>query len=186
MAKGFKRGNNYIIDEENEIAKIELHRKTEENIWTIIDLEDLDRVINFPYTWSPSWNDNSKTFYCHTIDYSCSKSKKIALQVFIANPEEDKSVFIDHINHNTLDNRKENLRKTTNIYNTKHRKGKNSNNTSGYRNVAYIKRDKHPYWVQIMIDGKNTVMGKFDDVDEAGEFAKTMRDKYYGEFQGRG
>ena len=48
MAK--KKGNNYIIDEENGIAKIELNRWNNENLWAIIDLEDLDRVINFPYT----------------------------------------------------------------------------------------------------------------------------------------
>ena len=47
MAK--KKGNNYIIDEENGIAKIELNRwNGKENLWAIIDLEDLDRVINFP------------------------------------------------------------------------------------------------------------------------------------------
>lgn len=43
--------NNYIIDEENGIAKIELNRRNAENLWTTIDLEDLERVINFPYTW---------------------------------------------------------------------------------------------------------------------------------------
>ena len=40
MAK--KKGNNYIIDEENGIAKIELNRWNDENLWAIIDLEDLD------------------------------------------------------------------------------------------------------------------------------------------------
>ena len=50
--------------------------------------------------------------------------------------------------------------------------------------MAYIKRDKHPYWVQIMINGKNTLLGKFDDVDEAGEFAERMRQKYYKDFAG--
>lgn len=40
-----KKGNNYIIDEENKIVKIELRRKKKENLWTIIDLDDFDRVI---------------------------------------------------------------------------------------------------------------------------------------------
>ena len=48
MAK--KKGNNYVVDEENGIARIELHRRNEESLWTIIDLEDLERVINHPYT----------------------------------------------------------------------------------------------------------------------------------------
>ena len=41
-----KKGNNYVIDEVNNIAKIELHRTKAKNLWTIIDLEDLERVIN--------------------------------------------------------------------------------------------------------------------------------------------
>jgi hypothetical protein len=179
-----KKGNNYIIDEENGIAKIELRRKMEENLWATISLKDLERVLNFPYTWSPSWNDRTKTYYCHTIDYSCHPYKKIALQVFIANPK-DNTAKVDHINHDTLDNRRENLRVIEQNQNLKNRNGKNSNNKSGYRNVAYIKADKKtPYHVQLMVNGKNTLLEKFSDVNEAGAYAEKMREKYYGEFAG--
>ena len=51
-----KKGNNYIIDEENGIAQIELTRRDGTVLWTKIDLEDLDRVINFPYTWSAKYD----------------------------------------------------------------------------------------------------------------------------------
>lgn len=46
-----KKGNTYIIDEENGIAKIELNRWHDENVYAIIDLDDLERVKNYPYTW---------------------------------------------------------------------------------------------------------------------------------------
>ena len=46
-----KKGNNYIIDEKNGIAKIELKRRGKDSLWTIIDIEDLEKVLNFPYTW---------------------------------------------------------------------------------------------------------------------------------------
>lgn len=45
-----KKGNNYIIDNENGVAKIELQRREEDSLWTTIDLEDLERVLNFPFT----------------------------------------------------------------------------------------------------------------------------------------
>lgn len=45
-----KKGNNYVIDKENNITKVELHRRNGENFWTIIDLDDLDRVLEYPYT----------------------------------------------------------------------------------------------------------------------------------------
>ena len=94
---------------------------------------------------------------------------------------------IHHRNHNTLDNRKENLELISITENSRHRKGKNKNNTTGYRNVMYNKRYKNkPYHVQLQIDGKNKVLGKFSDVDEAGTFAEEMRQKYYGEYAGKG
>ena len=46
MAK--KKGNNYIIDEENKIVKIELNRWEDENLWVLIDLDDYDKIINYP------------------------------------------------------------------------------------------------------------------------------------------
>lgn len=90
---------------------------------------------------------------------------------------------VDHINHNTLDDRKSNLRIITSGSNSMNRKGRNSNNKSGYRNVSWHK-SINKWVVQLQIDGKNRVLGQFDDVHEAGRFAKEMRIKYYGEFAG--
>ena len=95
----------------------------------------------------------------------------------------DDQVVVDHINHNSFDNRKSNLRITNDSSNLKNRKGKNSNNKSGYRNVCWI---YNKWVVQIVINGKNTILGKFNDVDEAGAFAEEMRKKYYGKFSGKG
>ena len=92
---------------------------------------------------------------------------------------------VDHINGNTFDNRKTNLRIVEDSNNLTNRKSKNSNNKSGYRNVCWSKSESK-WLVQLQINGKNTVLGKFDDVDEAGRFAEEMRQKYYGEFAGKG
>lgn len=93
--------------------------------------------------------------------------------------------IVDHINHDTLDNRKENLRKTEQSYNLRHRRGANKNNKSGYRNVCWLKNENR-WCVQLQVDGQNTRLGFFNDVDEAGKFAEEMRKKYYGEFAGIG
>jgi hypothetical protein len=87
----------------------------------------------------------------------------------------------DHYNHDTLDNREENLRPSSNSNNNKHRKGANSNNKSGYRNVCFV---EGKWIVQLQINGKNTRLGSFDDVHEAGKFAEEMRKQYYGEYAG--
>ena len=58
-----KKGNNYVVDEESGIARIELHRRNEENLWTIIDLEDLEKVINHSYTWFAIYDDGISSNY---------------------------------------------------------------------------------------------------------------------------
>ena len=73
------------------------------------------------------------------------------------------------------------MRVSTNDENTKHRKSKNKNNKSGYRNVSFI---NGKYVVQLMVDGKNTRLKSFKNVDEAGTYAEQMRTKYYGDFKG--
>lgn len=172
--------NNYIID--GDVVRIELRRKNKESLWTLIDLDDLDRVINYPYSWNSTISTSNKKIYVRTRQLD--KNVSIQLQVFIMNLDGGHKAVADHINHDQLDNRKSNLRVITNGENSRSRKAKNINNQSGYRNVAYIKDSKHPYRVQLMVDGKNSVLGHFDDVDEAGAFAEEMRQKYYGKYKG--
>lgn len=97
------------------------------------------------------------------------------------NPEKGEKV--DHINHNTLDNRRSNLRVTIDDYNLKHRRSKNKNNSSGYRNVTFNK-STGKWLVQLQINGKNTRLGEFEDVHEAGKYAEKMRKIYYGNYAG--
>ena len=155
-------------------------------MWTIIDLDEYEKVKNFPYSWHSYYNAHTKTYYALATEYrgvnEHPRSRNMFLQTLIMNPNRDKNIEIDHINHNTLDNRKENLRVVSFLHNSQHRKAKNSNNKSGYRNVAVI---DGKFVVQLQLNGKNTKLGIFTDVDEAGKFAKEMREKYYGKYAGR-
>ena len=101
---------------------------------------------------------------------------------FDLDSEDCKKHVVDHINNNDLDNRKSNLRIADRDDNSKNRKSKNSNNKSGYRNVCNI----NGWWcVQLMINGKNTRLARFKNVDEAGTYAEVARQKYYGDYAGR-
>lgn len=178
-----KKGNNYVIDEENNIAMIELHRRNKENLWTIIDLEDLQRVINFPYTWFAKYNAPINDYYVAASEYhpELQRSRPLHLHQFIMNTRDN---HVDHINHNPRDNRKENLRVILPKENLRNRESKNKNNHSGYRNVAW---DGHKWAVQLTINGKNARLGRFpyDELEQAGKFAEEMRAKYYGEYAGK-
>lgn len=184
-----KKGNNYIIDEENNIAKIELNRTKGENFWVTIDLEDLERVLSFPYTWYAKYSATIGKYYAATSEYrpEIQKARTVLLHQFIMGVEDStREVNVDHKNHDTLDDRKENLRVTNVTENCMNRKLSKANK-SGYRNVSWSKNE-NAWIVQLQVDGKNTVLGTFskDQLEEAGKFAKKMREKYYGEFAGIG
>jgi hypothetical protein len=180
--KGFnqyKIVDNYVI--------IYLSGKKNKGFVTYIDLEDLEKVKEYNLSWNASWREDVKNYYAVATQYlgmenGKSKSKVIYLhRLIFDNPE--RNIIIDHKEGDkTLDNRKSNLRVTIQDKNLKHRNGANINNKSGYRNVCWI---RNKWCVQLQVNGKNTKLGFFDDVDEAGKFAEKMRQKYYGEFKGK-
>jgi len=176
--------NNYIVDKE--IIRIQLKKKTGEEFECIFDKEDLDKI-NF-VRWHLRLSSKYNFWYAHATQYLGTingkpKYKSLQMSKVILDVPRGRKVFVDHKNHNTLDNRKENLRITDFPENMQNRKSKNSNNTSGYRNVSWDK--SYEQWkVQLQVNGKNTCLGYFDDVNKAGEFAKIKREELYGEFAG--
>jgi len=176
--------NKYKYNLYENYAEILIINKKQQIFLIKIDLEDFDKVINFSYKWTASKHINANTYYVKATKYlgiynGKPKYKSVLLHRYIIDAGDDE--IIDHKNFDTLDNRKYNLRITTTSKNTKHRKTKNSNNTSGYRNVCCF---NNQYIVQLQINGRNRVFGKFNNVEEAGALAKKMRQKYYGEFAG--
>lgn len=82
---------------------------------------------------------------------------------------------IDHINHNKLDNRKENLRACSSGENTRNRKGAQSNNkSSGILGVSWC-RIMNKWRARITFDGKEKLLGYFEDKDEASKLIKDYR-----------
>ena len=151
----------------------------------LVSTEDLDMLIKANSSWSTAWKPEINDYYATTTKYLGKvngrfKYNVIELHKFLMNPPE--GMVVDHINHNALDNRRCNLRVVSNKQNIRNRKDRNSNNTSGYRNVSKV---GNKWIVQLQVNGRNKCLGRFDDAHEAGVFAEKMRSKYYGEFAGR-
>jgi hypothetical protein len=91
-----------------------------------------------------------------------------------------KGKFVDHVNCNTLDNRKNNLRICSfkeNIRNVKIRK----DNKSGYKGV-YFKKKNRKWCAQIHADGNQIYLGLFNNPGSAHEAYKKRALKYFKEF----
>jgi hypothetical protein len=172
--------NKYKIIDDTVI--IDLERRNGEILECKVDLEDIEKLMAFNYKWYPNFYKNNRSYYAKSTEYlgldsnGKPKYKIHSLHKFLV--DAPKGHHVDHINHDTLDNRKSNLRVITHNQNLKHRKGANRNNKTGYRNVSYSESEGK-YIVQLYLNNKNTILGKFNDVHEAGTFAEKMREKYY-------
>lgn len=88
--------------------------------------------------------------------------------------------YCDHINCNSLDNRRENLRLATKAENLRNTR-KYKNNKSGYKGVFFEKRTGK-YIVHIMVNRKYLHLGCFNDPKEAHDVYCEAALKYFGEF----
>jgi hypothetical protein len=170
--------NNYFIDGDNAYIKIIQKNMTEHLV--ILDVDNLYRALSLGYKWHVQWHKAANKFYVHATIYlgmfnGKPRYKNITLHSFLFS--KNKNEVIDHINGNGLDNRVSNITVGSSKHNSENRLDKNSNNTSGYRNVTKIGK----YWrVQIQLDSQNHMFKeKFINVEDAGRFAEEMRLKYY-------
>lgn len=148
----------------------------------LIDDEDLQLIKN--YTWGISKVGNN--FYAITqIKQKCFKMHRLILN--ITNPK----TIIDHINHNGLDNRRQNIRQCTCSENLKNKKSK-ENSSSKYLGVTNSKRKykcidnnikEYNYWkATININGNNKHLGYFKNEEDAAKAYDEAAKLYHKEF----
>lgn len=88
--------------------------------------------------------------------------------------------FVDHINGNGLDNRRDNLRLATSSQNGINRR-KALGTTSRYKGVTWSKKDQR-WCAQIKRNGKNRFLGSFRSEEEAAKAYDAAARELFGEF----
>lgn len=145
----------------------------------IVDDEDFD----WAFQWKWYAHLTRSGFYAKRKDYSSGRQKTIQLHREILarklgrplEPGEE----TDHINGDTLDNRRANLRLATHAQNGRNRTKKNKNNTSGYMGVDW---HKTKWRAHIQVNGKDIHLGYFHDLVEAARVYDEAALKYHGRF----
>lgn len=90
---------------------------------------------------------------------------------------------VDHINHDTLDNRKSNLRVCSHSENLRNRTGPNRNSKSGTRGVCWYKRDSK-WHAQIKVGYRRIHLGYFSNIEDARRAYAKASAEHHGAFAG--
>ena len=145
-----------------------------------IDDEDYELVGHIKWGVNMGKNEKAgKHYFVKGITLKPKKYDVIYLHRIILKAE--KGDIVDHINGNTLDNRKSNLRICTQLENCRNVK-KNKRNTSGYKGVSFSS-NMGKYRAAIKATkGKKIVLGYFDDPSEAHKAYCEASKKYHGCF----
>lgn len=145
---------------------------------TIIDATDFDLVNAYKGTWSARWSPCTKSYYCTHQEY-IRPGKHTATQLSRALLRTiDRNVHVDHQDHNTLNNTKENLRAGTRAENAHNQIKPQAVNTTGYMGVFFYKQTGR-FTSQIGFYGRNIHLGYFNTALEAAYAYRNAKVKYH-------
>ena len=91
--------------------------------------------------------------------------------------------IVDHVNRNSLDNRRINLRICSHAENGRNRTGPQSNSTSGYRGITWNKQVKK-WMARIGFNNSRIYLGIFKSLDDAALAYRKANRKYFGKYGG--
>lgn len=131
----------------------------------LIDTNSLNDVSEAVYSWHVSVSNKCATRYARGKSKESNYNKQILLHRLIANAPPDK--VVDHINHNTLDNRRSNLRLVTISENNQNKRGASRNNRySRIRGVTWNKASGK-WIVRVTVNGVLHYIGCYSDIEKA-------------------
>ena len=136
----------------------------------IIDAADFGDVGQF------KWFANAKGYVVRNLPRPTAGTELLHRKLMQAK----KHQYVDHINHNPLDNRRANLRLCTNSQNSMYRH-RQSNNRSGYKGVSWS-LVANRWRVYIKVNGKQIHLGYCDCKEMGALIYNAGALRHFGEF----
>lgn len=171
-----KYDDNKIIYHDD-FAEIIINNNEYGTLKVLIDLDDIEECKKYKW-YIQKVNDGDYFRVC-----TCPNGKTIKLHRFIMKVT-DENYEIDHIDGNTLNNRKNNLRICLHIDNMKNQK-LNKNNTSGYKGV-WLDKNRNVWVAEIHVNNKKIILGYDTDKEKVIKLRQEAEEMYFGEFMRKG
>lgn len=159
-------------------AELLITRKNGEVVRVLIDSEDIERISHI--RWGLGTDNRRRTSNKYV--YGVLKNKRMSLHRLIFSPTSKTGYEIDHINKDTLDNRKANLRYVHRSINARNHRLL-STNSSGYDGVFMISPEN--WMAHIKVFGKSHSVRGLKTLEEAIAARKQLEEKYWGEIHER-
>lgn len=147
---------------------------TDNGVEFLISKED-KYLIDFRYFGMNGYTDNHRYLRCKIYE------KRYLLHNLIMRPKE--GYIVDHINGNTLDNRRDNLRVVLQKDNCLNRK---TYKNSKHRGVSKTKNKHRPYVARIQVEGKSIYLGAFTTLEEAIKIREEAEKQYFRDMRREG
>lgn len=144
--------------------------------FTVLYDDDLAHIV-LAHRWHVTTNEHRKLYRPRT---RMSNPRRHETMVVILYGRPPEGMVWDHINGNTLDNRRQNLRHATHSESCRNRRhwGK----TSPYRGVFH-RPDRRKHWrALIRVNGVETVIGNFDSAEDAARAYDSKARELHGVF----
>lgn len=142
-------------------------------------VDTVDHAWLSAWNWCARWCQNTRSFYAVRNDPGETTRQKtiyMAREVLKCGPGEQP----DHCNHDTLDNRRRNLRSATQTQNVRNRRIRRSN-SSGFIGVSWQPLMKQ--WIaRIAHDGTQINLGYFSSREDAARAYNEAAKIFHGEF----
>jgi hypothetical protein len=144
----------------------------------LIDDEDYDKIKGYPW-WAIT---NAKHNHPEQVyfSYDAGTQGRPLLHRYVLGLKPRDGKIVDHINGNTLDCRKRNLRIVT-ISQNNWNSHRNLNSSTGYKGVDYHKAERK-YRARICFNGKRISLGSYKTAKEAHTAYCEASKKYHGEY----
>lgn len=143
----------------------------------LIDKDDYDLVSSYS-SWYINRNGYVQGYYPNSYDHGHTLLHRLVMGVKV----KEGDVYVDHIHHNTLDNRKSELRIVTNSQNNMNT-GLRSNNTSGYTGIRKMNVNGKTKWeAHVWQKGRYIHLGEYWNLQDAIDARIRGEEKYYGDY----